>query len=73
MGEIIGVREKAPAGKAGMEAGDIIININDIDILNIQDYMYALQNCTAGVDATVVIMRGEEKITLIIAPQGKED
>ena len=71
--KISGVREKAPAGKAGMEAGDIIISINDIEILNIQDYMYALQNCTAGVDATVVIMRGEEEITLIIAPQGKED
>ncbi len=71
--KISGVREMAPAGRAGMQAGDIIISINNITTMNIYDYMFALQSCTAGVEVPVVIQRDGEEIILNIAPQGKED
>ncbi|MFQ6610110.1 MAG: M28 family peptidase, partial [Fidelibacterota bacterium] len=68
---ISGVRELAPAGLAGMQGGDIITSINGISILNIYDYMYALQNCTSGIEVPVVVKRGDEELILQIAPQSK--
>ncbi len=70
--KISGVRDEAPAGKAGMQGGDIIVEINHIRIRDIHDYMFALQSCTAGVEVPVVIERGDETITLNIAPQGRD-
>jgi len=71
--KISGVRDKAPAGLAGMQAGDIIMSINNITTLNIHDYMFALQSCTAGVEVPVVITRNNVAMELKIAPQGKDE
>jgi aminopeptidase YwaD len=62
--QLNGVREKSPAAKAGLRAGDIVIKFGDTTVKSIQDYTLALQNYKPGDEVDVVVRRGAEKITL---------
>lgn len=62
--KITGVNEGSPAKKAGLTGGDIIIKFGKKDISNIYDYVYSLQELVPGDIIDVIVMRGEEKITL---------
>ena len=59
-----GVREGKPGDLAGLQKGDIIINMNGTPIMNIQDYMKVLTELEAGAKAPVQIKRGEEFLTI---------
>lgn len=54
-----GVKEGGPAQKAGLEAGDIIIRMNDRTIANIRDYMTTLSELDKGQDLKIVLKRKE--------------
>ena len=56
------VLDNRPAANAGLEGGDIIRKIGDIEINNINDYMAALGKFEKGQKTTVVVMRGEEMV-----------
>lgn len=58
------VIEDRPGQKAGVEAGDVIIRIGDIEVGDIYDYMEGLANFKTGEQTTVVVKRGDEEITL---------
>ncbi len=58
---IDGVREKGPAGKAGLEKGDIITGINGKSVENIYDYMERLKELNPGDKIEVEILRDENK------------
>ena len=47
----------SPAYRSGILAGDIIISINDESIKNMRDIKIALDNCEAGKEINVVVMR----------------
>ncbi|MCB0569636.1 MAG: M28 family peptidase [Phaeodactylibacter sp.] len=57
---IDGVIDGRPGAKAGLESGDVIIRIGDMDIKDIYGYMDGLSKYNAGDKATIVIKRGEE-------------
>ena len=59
-----GVTDGSPAAKAGLLAGDIIVQFGDKKISNIYDFTYALGNYVPGDKVNVVIKRGEDKLTL---------
>ena len=59
--EIDGAKKEGPAGKAGMQKGDIITSIGGKDIKNIYDYMYRLAELKPGEMVEVVVMRGEKE------------
>lgn len=59
-----GVKEDRPAKKAGMQKGDVIIKIDDLDITDMTAYMKALAIYKKGDQSKVVIKRGDEEITL---------
>lgn len=61
---ILAVSDDRPAQKAGIQNGDIIIQINDIKILEIQTYMEALSNISGGQPIRVIIQREEEQIEI---------
>ena len=67
-----GVTAGAPAAEAGMEGGDIIVELAGRKIENIYDYTYAIQALKVGEAVKVVVMRGEERIELEITPQSRE-
>lgn len=47
----------SPAYRSGILAGDIIISINNESIKNMRDIKIALDNCEAGKEINVVVMR----------------
>ena len=69
---IDGARDGSPADKAGLKANDRIIKLAGIDIKNIQDYMKALNAMEAETEYEVIVMRGTEKLTLKIIPEGRK-
>ena len=61
--KIDGVSPGKTADKAGLEAGDVVIKMGDMDIEDIYQYMEALSNYKNGDSTTVTLLRGEEQIT----------
>jgi hypothetical protein len=58
-----GVTDGSPAAKAGLLAGDIIIQFGEKKVSNIYDFTYALGNYVPGDKVNVVVKRGEEELT----------
>jgi len=59
---IDGVRDEKPAGIAGIEKGDIIIRLGEVEVTDIYSYMEALSKFGSGDSAKVLIRRGEEEL-----------
>lgn len=59
-----GVTKDKPAAKAGIQAGDIIIALGENTVTNVETYMKALATFQAGNKTTVVVLRGDKKLTL---------
>ena len=56
------VQEGSPAQKAGLRAGDILIEFDGKPIGNLYDFQYALSAHQAGDEVTVKVWRGEQTI-----------
>jgi len=57
-----GVTDGSPAAKAGLKAGDIIIQFGDKKISNIYDFTYALGDYLPGNKVNVLVKRGAEDL-----------
>lgn len=62
--QVDGVTEGRPGQKAGILAGDVIIQMGDLVIKDIQNYMEALGKFEKGQTIPVKVKRGEEILTL---------
>jgi Tol biopolymer transport system component len=62
--KLAGVREGGPAAKAGMTAGDIIVDMGGTRIENLYDMTYALQDHKPGETIDVVVLRDGKRVTL---------
>lgn len=58
---IDGITEGKPAAKAGLKAGDIVIQIGDHKVVDMMSYMKALGKFSKGEKAMVLIKRGTEE------------
>lgn len=58
------VSEGRPAAKSGIQGGDIILKIGDVDIADIQGYMQALGKLKAGETVRVKVLRGDKEIEI---------
>ncbi|MGH9929759.1 MAG: M20/M25/M40 family metallo-hydrolase [Pyrinomonadaceae bacterium] len=67
-----GVRDDSPAAKAGIKAGDKIVKLAGRDVRNVYDYTYALGEMKAGQEYEVELMRGGERIKLVITPAARK-
>jgi len=57
-----GVTENKPAAKAGLQQGDVIIQMGNTEIKNIQDYMKMLNSLDKGEEVNVIVIRKGERI-----------
>src|SRR5688572_21539279 len=67
-----GVIGGGPAEQAGLQKGDVIIEIAGQSITNIYDYTYALELLKIGQPAKVVYMRGGEKRETMLTPAARK-
>ena len=63
---IDGVTDGKPAQKAGLKKGDIITKLGDMPVNGIEDYMVGLGKINPENPSTVVVLRGDEVLTLPI-------
>lgn len=67
-----GVRDDSPAAKAGLKAGDKIVKLAGHDVKNVYDYTFALGEMKAGQEYEVELMRGGERIKVVITPAARK-
>jgi C-terminal processing protease CtpA/Prc len=60
--KIDAVLDDRPAKKAGLEGGDIIIQMGDMEVKNIYDYMEGLSKFSKGETTTVKVKRGKKTV-----------
>ena len=61
---LTGVSSGSPAERAGLQAGDTIVQLGDSKIGNLEDFDSALRKYKAGDRVNVVVKRGEEEVKL---------
>lgn len=67
-----GVQGGSPAQEAGLQAGDVIIEVGKKPIRNIYDYSYALETLEVGEQVGVRVRRGKNEVALQITPGSRE-
>ncbi|NNM04799.1 MAG: M28 family peptidase [Gemmatimonadetes bacterium] len=63
---ITGVREESPAEKGGLKGGDVIVEFGGREITDLYAYTYALRDHKPGDEVQVVVLRGEERLSLSV-------
>ena len=69
--KLSGVRAGGPADKAGLQGGDVIVELAGQKITNIYDYTYALDALKIGDPAEVVVLREGKRVSLTIVPEAR--
>ena len=66
-----GVMAGGPAEQAGLQQGDVIVEFAGAPVLNIYDYMNALEAARIGEPLTVVFLRDGERRTVTLVPTAR--
>jgi Zn-dependent M28 family amino/carboxypeptidase len=67
-----GVAPAGPAEKGGIRGGDVIVEVDGRAIENLYDYTYALEALRVGEPARIVVLRGEERVSLEVVPASRD-
>ena len=67
-----GARKNGPADKAGVKAGDVIVELAGKKIENIYDYTHAIEALKIGQQVKIVVMRREKRVSLNIVPGSRD-
>ena len=59
-----GVTDGRPASKAGMQKGDVIVQLGEYEVKDMQSYMVALTKFKKGDSSTVEVLRGKDRLKL---------
>lgn len=66
--KLSGVRPDAPAARAGMQAGDIIVKVGTHEITNVHDFMYSLKELEPGREVVIEVLRDGKTLPLKVVP-----
>ncbi|MFP6641285.1 MAG: M28 family peptidase [Myxococcota bacterium] len=67
-----GVAAGGPAKRAGLRAGDVVIELAGRRIENIYDYTFAIEALAVGESVSVVVLRGGEARTFTVTPESRD-
>ncbi len=70
--KISGVAQEGPAHQAGLEGGDVIVEMAGRKIENIYDYTYAIDALKIGEPIPIVVVRNGRRLTLEIRPASRQ-
>ncbi len=66
--EVMSVEPSAPAGRAGLREGDLIVAINERTVTNVDDLHRFLAEWPISHPATLTVVRGRERVELQVVP-----
>jgi hypothetical protein len=66
------VRPGSPAEQAGLQRGDLIVQIDDAEVRDINDFMEVLSAAEPGQRATVIVIRDGERLQLEVTYGARE-
>ena len=66
--EILSVEPESPAARAGLREGDSIVAIGGHPVATVDDVHRALAGGVIGVEITITVIRGQERIELSLTP-----
>jgi S1-C subfamily serine protease len=67
-----GARKGGPADKAGVKAGDVIVELAGKQIENIYDYTHAIGALKVGQQVKMVVLRSGERVDLDLVPGSRD-
>ena len=70
--KLSGVAKGGPAEKAGVRAGDVIVELAGKKVENIYDYTFAIEALRIGRGTKIQVRRGDATLELEIMPQSRE-
>ncbi len=70
---VFGVYEDSPAGKAGIQPGDLITKINDIDIADSGELVRTVASTEVGRQSTFSVIRNGGTLTLTVKTERRDD
>lgn len=68
---ISGATKGAPAEKAGLKGGDVIVELAGRKIENIYDYTYAIEALKIGEKTTIVVQRNGKRLKFDVTPSSR--
>jgi S1-C subfamily serine protease len=66
---VVSTEPASPAWKAGLQEGDVIVAYGDKPVAGIDDLHRLLTDQKVGVEADLIVIRGNEKLTLRVTPE----
>ena len=66
--EVLSVEPESPAARAGLREGDSIVAIGGHPVATVDDVHRALAGAVIGVEITITVIRGQERIELSLTP-----
>jgi len=70
--KLTGVAPGGPAAAAGLQAGDVIVEVGAQKGENICDYTYAIQALRAGEAVAVVVIRDGRQLRISVTSSSRE-
>ncbi len=70
--KISGASKGGPADQAGLQGGDVIVELAGRKIENIYDYTYAIEALKVGQTIQITVLRDGERLTLEITPGSRD-
>ena len=67
--EVHEVRPDSPAARGGVKAGDIFLKVNQVKVESLDELTDLCANLTAGKDTKMTVLRGLERVDLVIVPE----
>lgn len=70
--KLSGVRGGGPADLAGVQGGDVIVELAGQKITNIYDYTFVIGGLKIGEPVTLVVLRAGERVSLSVVPAPRQ-
>ncbi len=70
--KLAGVSPNGPAAKAGVQPGDIVVELAGRAIENIYDYTYAIEALKIGQATPLVVLRDGQRVSIELVPASRE-
>lgn len=67
-----GAVKGAPAEKAGIRSGDVLIGLAGVEIETIHDFMHALGGLKVGEETRLLVLRDGQRVELMVVPAARD-